>query len=172
MRLPIIATKTHLGKALEVDCNREIITLLGPAGEQLASLTWESLIDQLLSRAKTPSPPHQQETRAQARVSLSFQVRYRTPDGTSREGQGGGIGGGGLFIESTVPLPVGTKLFLEFALPTSPSEWLEAKGVVAWVCPKSDQYTFSAGMGIRFTDIAPDVRTRVVDLVRTHRRGT
>lgn len=169
MKLPVIATKTHLGKSLEVDCNRETITLLGPGGEQLGTVTWESVIDQLLSQVPPKEP---QETRSQARVSLSFGVRYRTPDGASYEGLAGGIGGGGLFIESHDPLPVGTKLFLEFSLPGATSEWLDAKGVVAWVCPKSDQYTFSSGMGISFTDISADVRGRVLDLVRSHRRGS
>lgn len=169
MKLPVIATKTHVGKSLEVDCNRETITLLGPAGEPLGTVTWESVIEQLLSQVPPKEPT---ETRSQARVSLSFQVRYRTPDGNTYEGLASGIGGGGLFIESHEPLPVGTKLFLEFSLPRTSAEWLEARGVVAWVCPKSDQYTFSSGMGISFTDIAADVRNRVLDLVRTHRRGT
>ncbi len=169
MKLPVIATKIHVGKSLEVDCNRETITLLGPAGEQLGTVTWESVIDQLLSQVPPKEP---KETRSQARVSLSFHVRYRTIDGTSCEGLASGIGGGGLFIESHDPLPVGTKLFLQFSLPGTATEWLDAKGIVAWVCPKSDQYTFSSGMGISFTDISPDIRNRVLNLVRSHRRGS
>lgn len=168
MKLPVIATKTHVGKSLEVDCNRETITLLGPGGEPLGTVTWESVIDQLLSKVPPKEP---KETRSQARVSLSFHVRYRAPDGQSYEGLASGIGGGGLFIESHEPLPVGTKLFLEFSLPGTSTEWLEAKGVVAWVCPKSDQYTFSSGMGISFTDISAEVRGRVLELVQSHRRG-
>ena len=79
----------------------------------------------------------------------------------------GGIGGGGLFIESTAPLPVGTKLAMEFSLPEQPVEWIPAKGVVAWVCPKADQYTFSPGMGVRFSDIAPEARERIHAIVKT-----
>ena len=77
------------------------------------------------------------------------------------------MGGGGLFTESQSPLSVGTKLSLEFSLPERPNEWLTAKGVVAWVCPKADQYTFSPGMGVRFTDIATDIRNRVLELVKS-----
>ncbi|MDP1756554.1 MAG: PilZ domain-containing protein, partial [Pseudohongiella sp.] len=77
------------------------------------------------------------------------------------------IGGGGLFIESTTPLPVGTKLAMDFSLPEQPSEWIQAKGVVAWVCPKADQYTFSPGMGVRFTDIQPEARDRILAIVKT-----
>ncbi len=56
---------------------------------------------------------------------------------------------------------------MEFSLPERTNEWLAAKGVVAWICPKADQYTFSPGMGVRFTDIAPEIRNRVLDLVKT-----
>jgi Tfp pilus assembly protein PilZ len=54
---------------------------------------------------------------------------------------------------------------MEFSLPERPNEWLSAKGVVAWVCPKADQYTFSPGMGVRFTEIDPGVREQVLALV-------
>ncbi len=165
MKLPIVATRTHLGKSLALDCERETITLLGPAGEELGTLSWESLIDQLLTQT---APEPSQQTRSQARVTLSFHVRYRTPEGNASEGRAGGIGGGGLFIESHTPLAVGTKLSLEFAFPASPNEWLKAKGIVAWVCPKSDQYTLASGMGVRFTDISPETRGRVFELVNAH----
>jgi hypothetical protein len=59
------------------------------------------------------------------------------------------------------------KLSMEFTLPESPGEWLSAKGVIAWVCPKADQYTFSPGMGVRFTDIATETRNRVLTLVHS-----
>ena len=79
----------------------------------------------------------------------------------------GGIGGGGLFIESHAPLPIGTKLSMEFSLPESRGEWLHAKGVVAWACPKADHYPFNPGMGIRFTDVAPEIRDRILALVKS-----
>lgn len=168
MKLPIVATKTHLGKSLELDCERETLTVFGPSGEELGTLPWESVINQLLAQA---APKESREIRRQPRVSLSFQVRYTTPEGNKYESLASGIGGGGLFIESTDPLPVETKISMEFALPHQASEWLMAKGVVAWVCPKADQYTFSQGMGIRFTDVSSETRERIADLVRTQRRG-
>lgn len=89
-------------------------------------------------------------------------ARRHAPRKSSR-----GIGGGGLFIESFTPLTVGTKLVMEFTLPETPNEWLSAKGMIAWVCPKADQYTFSPGMGVRFTDITPETRNRVLSLVHS-----
>jgi type IV pilus assembly protein PilZ len=44
---------------------------------------------------------------------------------------------------------------------------LPAKGLIAWVCPKADQYTFSPGMGVRFTEINPEIRNRVLELVKS-----
>lgn len=168
MKLPIISTRSHLGKSLKLDCDQETITLVGPGGEELGTLPWESVIDQLLAQATLMESP---ETRSQTRVALSFRVRYHTPEGHSFESQAGGIGGGGLFIESSAPLSVGTKLSMELSLPNAPTEWMEAKGIVAWVCPQSDQYTFSAGMGVQFTDISIETRGQVQELVRAQRRS-
>lgn len=164
MKYPVASSLRHKGKTIELDPAREIITLIGLNGEQMGNLSWDFVIDQILAYRK---PPVSKEARSEPRVTLSFQVRYKTPEGQQFESRAGGIGGGGLFIESQCPLSVGTKLTMEFSLPERTNEWLAAKGVVAWICPKADQYTFSPGMGVRFTDIAPEIRNRVLDLVKT-----
>jgi hypothetical protein len=41
---------------------------------------------------------------------------------------------------------------------------------VVWVCPKADQYTFASGMGIRFTAISQEIRTRVLAFVQSIKR--
>lgn len=164
MKYPVVSSLRHKGKTLDLDPSRETIALTGVKGEPMGSLPWDFVIDQILAHHK---PQTSREERTEPRISLSVRVKYTSPEGYQFESRAGGIGGGGLFIESTSPLPVGTKLALEFCLPEQENEWLSAKGVVAWVCPRADQYTFSTGMGVRFTDIAPDVRTRVLDLVRS-----
>ncbi|TLY24147.1 MAG: hypothetical protein E6K66_05920 [Nitrospirae bacterium] len=164
VKYPVSSSLRHKGKALDLDANREVITLLGINGEPMGNLSWDFVIDQILAYRK---PQASRETRNEPRVTLIFRVKYTTPDGQQFESRAGGIGGGGLFIESQCPLPVGTKLALEFSLPEQPSEWLPAKGLVAWVCPKADQYTFSPGMGVRFTEINPDIRNRVLELVKS-----
>ncbi|MGH7207609.1 MAG: PilZ domain-containing protein [Nitrospiraceae bacterium] len=103
-------------------------------------------------------------TRMSATVVI---VRYTTADGERFHGQASGIGPDGLFIESSNPLPIGTKIIVEFALPESPLEWLEAKGVVAWICPKADQYEFSQGMGVKFVELSSTVRRRILQRLRT-----
>ncbi len=162
MKFPVILTAAHKGKSLEIDSNREMVTVLGPAGERLGTVPWQSIIDSILGPNQ---PPPAGDVRAQSRLSLLLRVRYSSPTGQRFESRASGIGGGGLFIESTAPLPIGTELALEFALPDQPSDWLPAKGTVAWACPKADQYTFFPGMGVRFTDVSPEVRQRVTDLV-------
>lgn len=164
MKYPVVSSLRHKGKTIELDSDREVITLLGINGEQMGNLSWDFVIDQILAYRK---PSVSKEVRAEPRVNLAFQVKYRNPEGQHFESRAGGIGGGGLFIESQTPLAVGTKLTMEFALPACPNEWLPAKGVVAWVCPRADQYTFSPGMGVRFTDMDQTIRNRVLEVVRT-----
>lgn len=160
--LPVVLTQAYEGKSLEVDRERETISLVGPEGESLGTVSWGAVIDCI--RASNEKAGVIQK-RAHPRVALLFRVRYKTPEGMQIEGQASGISWGGLFIESNAPPPKGTNLALAFVLPDRPAEWLEARGTVAWVCPQKDQYTASPGMGIKFTDIAPKVRQRVTELV-------
>ncbi|MCS6897717.1 MAG: TIGR02266 family protein [Nitrospira sp.] len=167
MRYSVASSLRHRGKALELDPAREMVILIGNDGEPIGSLSWDFVIDQIMACRKTPVPT---ETRSEPRVSITLRVRYRTPEGQHFESRASGIGGGGMFIESHSPLPIGTRLAMEFLLPDNPEEWLPAKGVVAWVCPKADHYTFSPGMGVQFTEVAPDIRERVRDVVKAVRR--
>jgi len=164
VKYQVVSSLRHKGKTIEIDATREIVSLLSINGEPMGNLSWDFVIDQILAYRK---PLASRESRSEPRVTLSFKVKYKTPEGHHYESRAGGIGGGGLFIESLTPLPVGTKLAMEFSLPERLNEWLPAKGLVAWVCPKADQYTFSPGMGVRFTDIAPDIRCRVLELVKS-----
>lgn len=168
MKLPVVITKAHLGKSLELDTKRETITLFGSDGQVLGVVSWGVIIDYIsLSQQQTrPS-----EARTQPRVSLTAKVRYLASDGSQVESRATGVGGGGLFIESTSPMAVGTEFTMSFALPDRYAEWLEAKGKVAWVCPKADQYTFFPGMGVRFTAVAPDTVARMLEFVNSLKKS-
>lgn len=164
MKYPVLSSLRHKGKVIELDAAREMVVLLDIHGDVIGSLSWDFVIDQILTYRKVSV---QKEVRSEPRISLAFRVRYNSPEGPRFESRAGGIGGGGLFIESQTPLPVGTRLAMEFSLPEKSEEWMPAKGTVAWVCPKADQYTFSPGMGVRFTEIAEDVRERIHELVKS-----
>jgi len=164
MNLPAHGTKPHNGLSLELDQEREIIRLLGLGGEQMATVPWGSLIDLILGLRAQNQP---EGLRTGLMDSLIVNVRYRTPDGHWSESRPSGVGEDGFFIESNDPLTAGTKLTIELAFSDSPTEWLGAKGTVAWVCPKADQYRYPPGMGIRFTEISEDGRARLMDLVKS-----
>ncbi len=164
MNLPANGTKPHNGISLELDQEHEIIRLLGLGGEQMATVPWGSVINLILG-SRAQNQPEGLSTGLMD--SLVVNVRYRTPDGHWFESRPSGVGEDGLFIESTDPLTVGTKLTIEFAFSDSPSEWRGAKGTVAWVCPKADQYRYPPGMGVRFTNISEDGRRQLMDLVRS-----
>lgn len=165
LTLPVTLTDAHRGKTLEVDCAQETIALRDQAGEPLGTITWHAVIE-LIGAGQLPPD----RLRAQPRVSFLSKVRYGMPGGQQTESRATGIGGGGLFIESLTPLPIGTDIDLEFTLPERPAQWLKARGIVVWACPKADQYTFSPGMGIRFTKIADETRELVLALVQSLRR--
>lgn len=166
MKYPVSLSLRHKGKVVELDAAREMVVLLGVNGEAIGTLSWDFVIDQILAYRKVGI---QKEVRSEPRISLAFRVRYNSPEGPRFESRAGGIGGGGLFIESQTPLPVGTRLAMEFLFPEKSEKWMPAKGTVAWVCPKADQYTFSPGMGIRFTEIAESVREQIHELVKSTR---
>ena len=165
MKYPVSSSLRHKDKIIELDVAREMVVLLGVNGDVIGSLSWDSVIDQILAYHRKVSI--QKEVRSEPRISLTFRVRYNSPEGPQFESRAGGIGGGGLFIESQSPLPVGTRLTMEFSFPEKSEEWMPAKGTIAWICPKADQYTFSPGMGVRFTEIAEDVRDRIHELVKS-----
>ena len=72
----------------------------------------------------------------------------------------------GIFVRTTDPLKLNTKLRLTFAPPGA--EGFELEGCVAWVNnlrPNGDNP--NPGMGIRFVDLQPDERERLVEVIRT-----
>ena len=97
MKYPVSSSLRHKGKTLDLDATREVITLLGINGEPMGNLSWDFVIDQILAYRK---PQASRETRNEPRVTLTFRVKYTTPEGQQFESRAGGIGGGGLFIES------------------------------------------------------------------------
>ena len=96
-----------------------------------------------------------------------FRVKYNTPEGTAiRESCRRASVEAAFSLKAISPCRSAPNCRWNSLCPST-NEWLAAKGVVAWVCPKADQYTFSPGMGVRFTDIAPDIRNRVLELVKS-----
>ncbi|MGK3986641.1 TIGR02266 family protein [Sorangium sp. So ce136] len=73
----------------------------------------------------------------------------------------------GIFVRTTQPLSIGTRLTLRFAPPGTGGSYV-LEGTVQWineVRPLHDNP--NPGMGIRFVDLTPDDRERIVDTIRT-----
>lgn len=72
----------------------------------------------------------------------------------------------GIFVRTTEPLATGTRLLLTFAPPGAESFQLE--GVVAWINSlRADGDNPNPGMGIRFINLKPEERERLVEVIRT-----
>jgi type IV pilus assembly protein PilZ len=72
----------------------------------------------------------------------------------------------GIFVRTTEPLRLNTRLRLTFAPPGAES--FELEGSVAWVnCVREDGDNPNPGMGIRFTHLLPEERERLVEVIRT-----
>lgn len=162
MRIPINATEGHQGKIFEVDCDLETITLLDEQGQMVGSISWGSVVKLIKTAGDDQAFVN---SRNYPRAPLAVKVRYATKDGKQFESLTGGLGGGGLFIESSSPLPQGSELTLEFSLPDRPAERVAARARVAWTRTKPERYLLFPGMGLQFTAIEPDAQRRLQDLV-------
>lgn len=164
MRFTITASETHQGKILDIDCDQETLSILDTDGRSMGSVTWDSLIEWVKLTSEVDESRH---ARAHPRAPLAVKVHYTTPEGKAFDGLTGGIGGGGLFIESSMPLPVGSEVHIQFALPDRPLDTIHASGKVCWVRAKPDRFTLYPGMGVQFTDIDPHAREHVMELVKS-----
>jgi|SRR5262245_6732010 len=162
MLFSVTTTEGHEGKVLEINSDHEVITLHAATGELLGVLSWRAVIEQILVGDDDVRFAH---ARAHPRAPLAVKVRYTTPEGRQFDSLTGGIGAGGLFIESSAPLAPGTELSIEFALPNRPWEKHKAKAKVAWTRNKLERHLLFPGMGVQFTDIDENARKELVELV-------
>lgn len=162
MKLPVITTENHEGKVLEINADQEVLTLHSATGKLLGTLSWGAVIEQILATDDDVRFAH---ARSHPRAPLAMKVRCTTPEGKQFDSLTGGIGAGGLFIESSTPLPPGTELSVEFSLPDRPWEKYKAKAKVAWTRNKPERNLLFPGMGVKFTDIDEKARIELVDLV-------
>jgi uncharacterized protein (TIGR02266 family) len=94
------------------------------------------------------------ERRRTRRVPVEIQIQYETADGFFQDYMRN-LSLGGIFIETSKPLPMNTKLKVRFSLPDM-SDPIVADGVVVHTLrlgqPKNPSVS---GMGIRFSELEP-----------------
>ena len=118
------------------------------------------------AREPMPSGPDSINRRHSQRIAVTWSVDCETED-TFLYAAITNISEMGIFVRTVDPLPVGTSLKLRFAPPSSRDDFV-LDGVVQWinaVRPLSDNP--NPGMGIRFTNLTPDDRERIVETIRT-----
>ncbi len=167
MKFPVTATREHQGKILGIDCDQETVSLFDAKNQLLGIVSWGTIIEHILSVDEDARFAH---SRLHPRAPLAIKVHCITPDGRHFDSLTGGIGGGGLFIESSTPLPLGTELKVEFALPDRPGEKFETRAKVAWTRLKPERYLLFPGMGIQFTDIDKTAQEGLIELVESLNR--
>lgn len=162
MKFPVTINEGHEGNILEVNADQEVLSLYSARGELLGCLSWGAIIEQILANNDDVRFAH---ARSYPRASLAMKIRYTTPEGRQFDSLTGGIGAGGLFIESSAPLAPGTELSIEFALPDRPWEKLKARAKVAWTRNKPERHLLFPGMGVQFLDIDEKARLELAELV-------
>ncbi len=113
-----------------------------------------------------PSDPPVSERRSYERIDVEWSVDCETEQ-TFLYASITNISEMGIFVATQEPLEVGTRLTLRFAMPGQESPFI-LLGQVAWVNPirlLSDNP--NPGMGIRFVDLSPESRERIINSVRT-----
>jgi len=70
----------------------------------------------------------------------------------------------GIFLTTPTPLDKGTRIELSFALPGEP-EPIRIPGEVVWVLRAAPGV--EPGMGVRFIDPGPEMRSRIKSIIRT-----
>jgi len=114
--------------------------------------------------AETKSDASRSHRRSYPRAPVAIKIHYGELAKAVKEGFTGTIGGGGVFIETVRPLPVGTAIVLEFSLPGK-TGYIKIEGLVVWVRSEFDPKGLAPGMGIQFKKVGDFDRDKILDLV-------
>jgi uncharacterized protein (TIGR02266 family) len=76
-------------------------------------------------------------------------------DGSQVFRRAGNLSRGGMYLDQTIPIPIGTRVRLRFTLPGDNTP-IQVNGEIA-----SISATDSLGMGVRFVEIDQDAQTRI-----------
>jgi type IV pilus assembly protein PilZ len=106
------------------------------------------------------------DRRQSQRILVDLEVDYRCED-TFLFAYITDLSALGIFIRTNNPEPPGTPLNLRFTLPGDEKP-LELEGEVIWINPfRPNQFdNINPGMGVRFSEMNPELKQRLVRLVR------
>lgn len=161
MRLPVLTSEGYQGTTLVLDIERETLSVLARDGSELGSVPWAEVIDFAVRKTHGAVAGDGSERM----IPLALKVRYQAGGTVSGEGLTAEFGGGGFFLETGTPLPIGTELAVEFALPDHPQQKITTKALVVRVRKKPERQLFLPGMEVRFIDLAETDRQQVSTLI-------
>jgi uncharacterized protein (TIGR02266 family) len=105
--------------------------------------------------------PSSTDNRRNARVPIALELEYRSA-GAFLVAYTTNLSKGGIFVDTTAPLPIGTVVSMRLRAPNMPP--CELHGTVAWLRPESTGPGQPAGMGI-VIDTAAEQYGAVVDQI-------
>ena len=111
------------------------------------------------------------ERRASPRADIVVRVNYQNVDSLFSE-FARNINDGGLFVETEIPQPVGTKVELEFKLPGADQPIKAVGNVVRSVSADQGDSDAAAGMGIEFENLDSDVRQQINESIQKLRSNS
>ena len=118
----------------------------------------------LLLPEKRPVSAAILERRMSPRVEIDIDVSF-VSESNFFQGFSEDLSDGGLFVATYDLQPLGTKVDVEFTLPTG--HIVKATGEVRWLRDlREDSPGMSPGMGIRFLDLPPEDERAVHEFVR------
>lgn len=109
------------------------------------------------------------ERRNHRRIPIKVLVKYERMD-DFLEDYTANVSLGGMFIQTDDPLPLGTRFRLRFQLPNL-TRTIEAEATVQWVHRPDEAGPLTAGMGVRFDELAATDRAEVEALLENWDEG-
>ncbi len=106
------------------------------------------------------------ERRRSPRIPIRIQIEYETPEGFFQDYMRN-LSLGGIFIETQRPLPVHTRLKVQFRLPDM-NVPIMADGVVVHTLRVGRSKAPGGGMGIRFSDVDRHGRELLEEYLKRH----
>ncbi len=141
-----LSAKRNQGQALSASESKQLLDL----EHQIASL-----IDPTTSQA---GPPRRQALRVETRLEVAIKSADEMKKCFIKN-----ISGGGLYIETPQPPPIGTRLDLKLAIPGY-NKVVETLVEVAWTMPNPSA-EMQPGMGVKFISIDPAAKKQIQKLV-------
>jgi uncharacterized protein (TIGR02266 family) len=110
-------------------------------------------------KEETRENTRDKERRTSARVPIEMWVEELL-DGSQVFRRAGNLSRGGMYLDQTIPIPLGTRVRLRFTLPGDTGA-IQVNGEIASISSAD-----SLGMGVRFVDIDPEAQGRIDGYLR------